>query len=120
MSCSRTRSSPDCIRVTAGRGCLPDSWRWCRCCSSRRTCPTARLADAVRTRIDWKYALSLELEGPGFDHSVLCEFRARLAEPEGAADRLLQVMLDEPADRAVWAKRYGCRRSANCRAGRRP
>src|SRR5436309_2744063 len=27
-------------------------------------------ADAVRTRIDWKYALSLELTDPGFDFSV--------------------------------------------------
>ncbi|MGW1729148.1 transposase [Streptomyces sp. NPDC002306] len=51
-------------------------------------------ADAVRTRIDWKYALGLELEDPGFDHSVLCEFRARLAEQDGAADQLLQVMLE--------------------------
>ncbi|WP_406437212.1 transposase [Streptomyces sp. NBC_01613] len=49
-------------------------------------------ANAVRTRIDWKYALGLELDDPGFDHSVLCEFRARLAEAN-AADRLLQVML---------------------------
>ena len=49
-------------------------------------------ANAVRTRIDWKYALGLELDDPGFDHSVLCEFRARLADGD-AADRLLQVML---------------------------
>ncbi|TFV29880.1 IS5/IS1182 family transposase [Streptomyces sp. T1317-0309] len=49
-------------------------------------------ANAVRTRIDWKYALGLELDDSGFDHSVLCEFRARLAEAD-AADRLLQVML---------------------------
>ncbi|MEN8651623.1 transposase [Streptomyces sp. 21So2-11] len=49
-------------------------------------------ANAVRTRIDWKYALGLELDDPGFDHSVLCEFRARLAQGD-AADRLLQVML---------------------------
>ncbi|MCP3818689.1 transposase [Streptomyces sp. A3M-1-3] len=49
-------------------------------------------ADAVRTRIDWKYALGLELDDPGFDYSVLCEFRARLAE-DGAADRLLEAML---------------------------
>jgi transposase len=28
-------------------------------------------ADAVRGRIDWKYALSLELEDDGFDFSVL-------------------------------------------------
>jgi transposase len=50
-------------------------------------------ANAVRTRIDWKYALGLELNDPGFDHSVLCEFRARLTEGDGA-DRLLQVMLN--------------------------
>lgn len=50
-------------------------------------------ANAVRTRIDWKYALGLELEDPGFDHSVLCGFRARLAQGD-AADRLLQVMLN--------------------------
>jgi transposase len=35
-------------------------------------------ADAVRSRIDWKYVLALPLEDPGFDASVLCEFRARL------------------------------------------
>lgn len=35
-------------------------------------------AEAVRARIDWKYALGLELEDPGFDHSVLSEFRDRL------------------------------------------
>jgi transposase len=32
-------------------------------------------AEAVRTRIDWKYALRLELEELGFDFSALCEFR---------------------------------------------
>ena len=31
-------------------------------------------ADAVRARIDWKYALGLELDNPGFDHTVLSEF----------------------------------------------
>ena len=41
-----------------------------------------------------KYAIGLELEDPGFDHSVLGEFRARVTEQDGAADRLLQVMLD--------------------------
>jgi transposase len=35
-------------------------------------------ADAVRARIDWKYALGLELTDPGFHFSVLTEFRARL------------------------------------------
>jgi transposase len=44
-------------------------------------------ADAVRARIDWKYALSLELADSGFDASVLCEFRSRLLE--GDSERLL-------------------------------
>src|SRR4029078_4175908 len=35
-------------------------------------------ADAVRGRIDWKYALGLEVTDTGFDHSVLCQFRERL------------------------------------------
>jgi transposase len=44
-------------------------------------------ADAVRARIDWKYALGLELADPGFDFSVLSEFRARLVA--GSAERCL-------------------------------
>ena len=44
-------------------------------------------ADAVRGRIDWKYALALELTDPGFDASVLSEFRTRLVQ--GGAEHLL-------------------------------
>jgi transposase len=44
-------------------------------------------AEAVRARIDCKYALSLDLEDPGFDASVLCEFRTRLLE--GGDEKLL-------------------------------
>src|SRR3712207_5427248 len=49
-------------------------------------------AEAVRARIDWKYLLGLELADPGFDASVLCEFRARLVEG-GAKERLLEKLL---------------------------
>jgi transposase len=49
-------------------------------------------AEAVRARIDWKYLLGLELADPGFDASVLCEFRARLVEG-GAEERLLDRLL---------------------------
>ena len=45
-------------------------------------------AEAVRSRIDWKYLLGLELEDPGFDFSVLSEFRDRLV----AADAQRQVL----------------------------
>ncbi len=57
-------------------------------------------ADAVRARIDWKYALSLELTDPGFDHSVLCEFRARLVAG-GAEQLLLDRMLERFRERGL-------------------
>jgi transposase len=44
-------------------------------------------AEAVRARIDWKYALGLDLTDPGFDFSVLSEFRTRLLA--GSAEHLL-------------------------------
>ena len=50
-------------------------------------------ADAVRGRIDWKYALGLALTDPGFDFSVLSEFRERVLAGGRAAvflDRLLE------------------------------
>ncbi len=46
-------------------------------------------AESARTRIDWQYLLGLPLDDPGFDHTVLAEFRARVA---GAG--LEQVALD--------------------------
>src|SRR5215813_4537188 len=50
-------------------------------------------AEAVRARIDWKYLLGLELTDPGFDFSVLSEFRDRLLAGE-AEERLLDKMLE--------------------------
>lgn len=51
-------------------------------------------ANAVRERIDWKYALGLELTDQGFDFAVLSEFRQRLVDRESETlllDRLLEV-----------------------------
>jgi transposase len=50
-------------------------------------------AEAVRCRIDFKYALGLELDDPGFHHSVLSDFRDRLLEEDGRADQLLDLAL---------------------------
>ena len=44
-------------------------------------------AEAVRSRIDWKYAWGLELTDSGFDFSVLREFRGRLVA--GTAEQLV-------------------------------
>jgi IS5 family transposase len=51
-------------------------------------------AEHVRNRIDWKYALGLDLADPGFDHSILSEFRGRVAT--GGLD---QVVLDTLLER---------------------
>lgn len=57
-------------------------------------------ADAVRARIDWKYALSLELKDEGFHYSVLSEFRQRLLEHK-AGNRLLDEMLKQFRDKGL-------------------
>jgi transposase len=66
-------------------------------------------ADAVRSRIDWKYALSLELADPGFDSTVLSEFRTRLVM--GAAEqRILDAILAKCQEHA-WLKARGRQRT---------
>jgi transposase len=62
-------------------------------------------ANAVRERIDWKYSLGLELTDPGFDFSLLSEFRLRLVE-EGAETLLLDRLLEVCKQRG-WRNRRG-------------
>ena len=55
-------------------------------------------AEAVRTRIDWQYLLGLTLDDPGFDHTVLAEFRGRVADAgleQVALDALLERLAAE-------------------------
>ncbi|MFE2972882.1 transposase [Streptomyces sp. NPDC059340] len=61
-------------------------------------------ADAVRCRLDWKYCLGLELDDPGFDFTVLSEFRGRVAEGD-RADRLLALVVDRLADAGLVKRR---------------
>jgi len=49
-------------------------------------------AEAVRTRLDWQYLLGLGLADPGFDHSVLSEFRGRVAA-HGLEEAVLDALL---------------------------
>jgi len=60
-------------------------------------------AEAVRTRIDWQYLLGLPLDDPGFDHTVLSEFRTRVAEgglEQVALDALLERLAADGLVRA--------------------
>jgi transposase len=61
-------------------------------------------ADAVRARIDWKYALGLELNDPGFDGSVLSEFRSRLVA-DGVEQLLFETMLTCLREKGLLKKR---------------
>jgi transposase len=51
-------------------------------------------AEAVRDRISWKYALGLALDDPGFDASVLSEFRTRLLGDD-PVQLLFETVLDQ-------------------------
>jgi transposase len=66
-------------------------------------------ASAVRSRIDWKYILGLELTDPGFDFSVLTEFRTRLLTHE-AEQHLLDVLIEQFNSRG-WIKERGRQRT---------
>ena len=55
--------------------------------------PDRQTAEQVRARIDWKYALHLPLDHPGFDFSVLSDFRQRLVKYE-AGSRIFKRVLE--------------------------
>jgi len=66
-------------------------------------------ADAVRRCMDWKYALSLELTDPGFDFTLLHDFRQRLLSHDGA-QLMLDTLLDTCKERG-WIKMRGKQRT---------
>src|SRR5258708_4014288 len=66
-------------------------------------------ADAVRGRLDWKYLLGLDLGDPGFDHTVLVEFRQRLLS--GKQDLLLFDLLLTRLREGGYLKARGRQRS---------
>jgi transposase len=66
-------------------------------------------ADAVRRCMDWKYALSLDLHDPGFDFTLLHDFRERLVAHE-AGQRFLDTFLTTCKARG-WIKARGAQRT---------
>jgi transposase len=66
----------------------------------RETLADRQAAEAVRARIDWKYLLGLELTDPGFDFSVLSEFRDRLLAGHTEA-LLLEKLLEQCCARGL-------------------
>src|SRR5919198_5359523 len=66
-------------------------------------------ADAVRRCMDWTYALSLDLTDPGFDFTLLHDFRCRLLAHE-AGQRFLDAFLAACKARG-WIKARGTQRT---------
>lgn len=68
-----------------------------------------QVAEAMKTRIDWKYALSLEWTDPGFDFSLLSEFRSRLIN--GEMEKVLLTTLLKVCQERGWLKERGKQRT---------
>ena len=66
-------------------------------------------AEAVRTRIDWLYALALPLDDPGFDFTILSDFRQRMLAAQ-AQDLILEPILGLCRERG-WLKARGKQRT---------
>ena len=86
-------------------------WRlaWVTILQFRETLSDRQAAEAVRARIDWKYLLGLDLTDPGFDFSVLSEFRDRLLAGS-AEERLLDKLLERCQEQG-WLKSRGQQRT---------
>lgn len=61
-------------------------------------------ADAVRARVDVKYLLGLDVSDPGFDFTVLSEFRSRLVEHQ-AERRLFELLVAKLSEQGYIKKR---------------
>jgi Transposase domain (DUF772) len=96
--CCAKRTSPTGTRRTGVRGFRLLSWLLSAYCSSCSACRTGQAAEAVRCRIDFKYAMAVELDDPGFHHSVPADFRDRLAEDDRTDRRLLEHLYRHGAD----------------------
>jgi transposase len=76
-------------------------------------------AEAVRARIDWKYLLGLELADPGFDFTLLTEFRTRLLTHEAKQrifDHLVKTRSRAGLDQEARSAAHGLHPCAGCRA----
>ena len=73
----------------------------------------------MRARIDWKYLLGLSLADPGFDHSVLSEFRIRVAGAglELAGESVRAALEALAAAHPDWVAQRICVSDFACRYG---
>jgi transposase len=97
-------TSPSGIRATGARGLSPAQLATICVLQFLLDLSDRQAAEAVRCRIDFKYALAMELDDPGFHHSVLADFRQRLTQDD-RADRLLDLALARLRDAGLVRER---------------
>ena len=107
-TCTRTRTSPTSSRRVDRRPSVP-GLTVVTLLQFLEGLTDRQAAEAVRSRIDWKYLLGLEPTDTGFHVTVLHAFRTRLIA--GRAElRLLTIML-ERLQRDGLLKARGCQRT---------
>ena len=67
--------------------------------------PDHQAAEAIRTRVEWKYALHLPLDYPGIEPAGLCEFRRRLWF-DAIRQRVFQQILDSLSEMELFRERH--------------
>ncbi len=65
--------------------------------------PDKQAAEAVRTRIDWKYALHLPINFPGIEPGVLCGFRSALLFSSDGQN-VFQLLLNRLAEAGLLSR----------------
>ena len=91
VRCCRTRTLPGVSRGVAALRPRRVPWRWYRC-QFAEGLSDRQAVDQVRARMDWKFLLGLELDDPGFDYTILGDFRSRLIR-QGLEELVLEVVL---------------------------
>ena len=106
---SRTTTLPPCFPLEGQPGLPPWRLALVTIMQFRENLADRQAAEAVRARIDWKYLLGLALTDPGFDFSVLSEFRDRLLA--SSAEELVLEKLLERCRAMGWLKARGAQRT---------
>jgi transposase len=80
------------FRVTGPRGWSPGRLALVTVFQMAENLTDRQAAEAVRDRLSWAYALGLDLEDTGFDHTVLSEFRSRVVA-HALEEKVLDLLL---------------------------
>ncbi|WP_241787809.1 transposase [Streptomyces sp. PRh5] len=88
--------------VTGPRGWSPGRLALVTVLQMAENLTDRQAAEAVRDKLSWSYALGLGLEDPGFDFSVLSQFRTRVAA-HGLEEKVLDLLVARLVEQGLLA-----------------